>query len=156
MNFEDFKNKVSFILRKKEEKIFTKDEIYYLFKKNMYNVDEVNIIDNNCFKAKVNKIAWLSSSKENIPHVYRDIVGRRIGKEVVLLIDEIYNENKYNYFEILDEKYDVKKRLWLGDFLKNVNDYYYDIILNSFKDDLSYSFLYRLNEEEKVLKKKIL
>ena len=155
MNFEEFKNKVAFILRKKEYKrALSKDDIYYLFKKNMYTVDELDIIDENFFKAKVSKIAWLSDSNESIPRVYRDIVGRIIGREIVLLIDETIKENKYNYFEVLDENFDVKKRLWLGDFISKANDYYYENILDVFKDDLSYSFIWRVKEEARVLKKK--
>ena len=156
MNFEDFKNRVLLVLRKKDDEEFSfHDEVLHFFKLNDYAVKELTVMEDFSFRAKVYKRDWTSESQLKLPFIDRDVVGRKIGKEIVLLVDEAINDKKYYYFEIYDKNNNLKNKLWLGDFLSNLDDSYMVSILRAFEDDLSPHFAWKVDQEAKVLKKKI-
>ena len=157
MNFDDFKNRVMLVLRKKDDEEFTfRNEVKYFFLKTDYHVNELTIRDDESFVAKVSKRDWLSDSKEALPYIKRDVVGRKFGNELVLLVDESVHNGKYYYFEIYDKNQKVKNKLWMGDFLSDLDNPYYVSIIKAFEDDLSQFFLWHVKQKAKVLKKKIL
>ena len=157
MDFEEFKRRVVSVFRKKEEIPFSfSDEVMELFKKSGYRVDSLQVFDSDSFKAKVSKVDWVSSSSEKLPRVRRDIVGKRMGGELVLFVDESMGSNRYSYFEIYNSKFDVVNTLWLGDFLTDLDNRYYRNILRTFEDDLPDSFIWKINEEAEGKKMQLL
>ena len=157
MNFEDFRTRVLLVLRRKKDDDYSyQDGVRLLFHKNGFTVDEIHMGEGSYFKAKVSKFDYLSDSKDTSPRIRRDVVGRKIANEYVLLIDEAIDDKKYNYFEIYDKNFNVINKLWLGDFLYGLDNRYLIGIFETFKDDLSSSFVWKVEEEAKVYKKTLL
>ena len=156
MNFEEFKSRVVSVFRKKvEDPLSFSEEIEEMFKKDGYTVESFTVTGDDSFKARVSRIDWVSNSDERLPRVRRNVVGKVMGYDLVLFVDETMGENRYNYFEIYDRKYNVTDKIWLGDFLTGLDNRYLMNIIRTFENDLPTSFIWKINEEAKAKKKKL-